>query len=205
MTEATANVEHSAGGKAPVGVASNAAKLMFFLYNLPYLILYVTTVVLAAMTDADPSESSARWLWFIPAVALVAIAGGWKSHAGDTLQSRGIYLVRQLLHWVALAVVIYFLFGDEMQHFLTSEIDGFVTVFLLGLTALLAGVHCDWKMALFGAFLLLTGMAIVWLEDNALLITLSSSAFFAIALTLLVIFKMKGKNQPKLAEPGTDH
>jgi hypothetical protein len=183
--------------------ARKKGRLLFFLAQLPYLILYVAAIALAAMTDSEPTEAAARWIWFIPAVALVSIYGGWQQgNAGTTMSSRGLFLLRQVLHWAALAVVIHFLFREDLQHFLNAETDGFVTIFLLGLTAMLAGVHADWKMGLFGAFLILTGVLIGWFDDNALKLTLGGIAIVAVVLTLLVRFKFMGKKTAKGADGG---
>lgn len=182
--------------------AGKTGRWLFFLRQLPYIILYVATIVLAGMTDSDPTEAAEKWLWFIPVVALVAIVGGWRYNAGDTAKSRAVYLVRQLLHWAALGVVIHFLFREDLQHFLNAETDGFVVIFLLGLTAMLAGIHADWKMGLFGAFVIATGVVIGWLDDNALLLGLGGSAFVAVVLTLLVRSKVKGKGKSKDSRGG---
>jgi hypothetical protein len=174
--------------------ARKKARLLFFLNQLPYLILYVATIVLVAMTDREPAEAAMKWLWFIPAVALVAIFGGWRSNAGDSGKSKAIYLFRQFLHWAALAVVVHYFFTKDLLHFLNAETDGVVMIFLLGLTAMLAGVHADWKMGLFGAFLIFSGVAIGWFDDNALLLgLLGGGALLAVLLTLLVRAKVKSK------------
>ena len=197
MTESAVMNDATAGKSA-----SKKGWLLFFLAQLPYLILYVAAIVLAAMTDSEPSEAAERWIWFIPAVALVGIVGGWQGHAGKTMQSRGLYLLRQVLHWAALAVVIHFLFREDLQHFLNAETDGFVTIFLLGLTAMLAGVHADWKMGLFGAFLILTGVLIGWFDDNALKLALGGFSAVAVLVTLVVRFKLMGKKKTKDADEG---
>lgn len=176
--------------------AKKRARLLFFLNQLPYIILYVATIVLVAMTDREPTEAVMKWLWFIPAVALVAIVGGWKHHAGDTGKSRAIYLLRQVLHWAALAVVVHYFFTKDLLHFLNAETDGVVMIFLLGLTAMLAGIHSDWKMGLFGAFLILSGVSIGWFNDNALLLSvLGGGALVAVILTLLVRTKVKARGK----------
>lgn len=178
-----------------------SSRMRLFLTQLPYLILYVTTIVLAAMTDSDPSEAAAKWIWFIPAVALVAMVGGWRRHAGENARSRALYLLRQVLHWTALAVVIHFLFREDLQHFLNAETDGFVTIFLLGLTAMLAGIHSDWKIGLFGAFVILTGVLIGWFDDNALKLSLGGGALVAVILTLMVRSKLKGLKKSSNKDP----
>ena len=159
----------------------------FLLYQLPYLVLYVAAVGLVAMTAHDAAEMSAYWQMFIPLVALVSILGGWR-WAGSTSNERWIYIARQVLHWGVVVLVIRLLFAHAVQEFLNDEQGAFVTIYLLGMAAVLSGIYLDWKMALVGAFLLLSGVAIAWLNDNWLMLILvvGAGGVVAIALSLLI-------------------
>ncbi|TVQ86265.1 MAG: hypothetical protein EA400_13475 [Chromatiaceae bacterium] len=148
--------------------------------NAHYVVLYLCAIVLVAITDSNPQSVARYWEWFVPVVALASILDGWR----DNRQGALGYLIRQLLHWGALMLVILLLFLPEMQYFLNAETDGFVVAYLLGLTALLAGVHSTWKMGVFGAFLLLSGVAIGFLSDNALLLLLIGVGLAGLAMTL---------------------
>ncbi|EIC20671.1 hypothetical protein [Thiorhodovibrio frisius] len=178
--------------------AKKKARWVFFLNQLPYVILYATTIVLVAMTDREPTDVAMKWIWFIPAVALVAIFGGWKYHAGESAKSRVFYLFRQVLHWAALAVVVHYFFTKDLLHFLNAETDGVVMIFLLGLTAILSGIHADWKMGLFGAFLIMSGETIGWFDDNAVLMGIvGGAAAVAVILTLLVRSRVTSRKKTK--------
>jgi hypothetical protein len=159
----------------------------FLLYQLPYVVLYVAALGLVAMTAHDASAMSGYWQMFIPLVALVSILGGWR-WAGATSAERWSYIVRQVLHWVVLIVVIRLLFAHAVEEFLNDEQAAFVTIYVIGLAAVLSGIYIDWKMALFGAFLLLSGIAIAWLNDNWLLLVLviGGVGVVGIAASLLV-------------------
>lgn len=185
--------------------AKKKARWIFFLNQLPYIILYIATIVLVAMTDREPTEAAMKWIWFIPAVALVAIVGGWKYHAGESGKSRALYLLRQVLHWAALAVVVHYFFTKDLLHFLNAETDGVVMIFLLGLTAMLSGIHADWKMGLFGAFLIGSGVTIGWFDDNAVLLgILGGGAGVATILMLLIRSRVKSRSKSKDAPGAQD-
>jgi len=92
-----------------------------------------------------------------------------------------------VLHWGALVLVIRLLYAHNVQDFLNDEQDGFVTIYVIGLAAILSGIYLDWKMALFGLFLLLSGVAMAWVDDNAMLISLVfGAAAIGVAVSLLI-------------------
>jgi hypothetical protein len=154
--------------------------------NVPYVVLYAIAVGLIAMTDHDPASAKAAWNFFIPLVGLVSAAGGWRRYAGNTRETQMRYVLRQVLHWGALLLVIRLLFLGDVQHFLRAEDDGFVIIYLVGLTSLLGGIYLDWKMALFGLFLIFSGVVIAFLDDNALLIAVGGTALMAVMVTAFV-------------------
>jgi hypothetical protein len=82
-------------------------------------------------------------------------------------------VLRQVAHWGALLVVIHLLFEVDVQHFLRSETDGFIIVYLLGLASILSGLYLDWKMAVFGLFLI---FSVVFAGQNISALYLRQSA-----------------------------
>ncbi|MGB5832491.1 MAG: hypothetical protein WBG92_10930 [Thiohalocapsa sp.] len=165
-------------------VESKSSWLRTLIVNLPYIVLYVVAIGLVAMTDSDPTAAARYWEYFILLVAVVSLFGGW-SNAGTTNASRMTYFVRQVLHWGSLLIVINLLFLHSMQDFLNAESHGFVIAYVLGLGAILSGIYMDWKMAVFGAFLIGSAVGIGFLDDNAVLLTISGIAIAGIALTIL--------------------
>ena len=158
----------------------------FLLYHIPYVVLYVVALGLVAMTSHNAAGTSTYWQMFIPLIALVSIAGGWR-FAGEPGDPRWGYLLKQVLHWGALVLVIRLLYAHNVQDFLNDEQDGFVTIYVIGLAAILSGIYLDWKMALFGLFLLLSGVAMAWVDDNAMLISLVfGAAAIGVAVSLLI-------------------
>ncbi|MBK1724020.1 hypothetical protein [Thiocystis violacea] len=170
--------------------------------NVPYVALYAIAVVLIAMTDHDPASAQSAWNYFIPLVGLVSAASGWSGYAGETWEARVRYVVRQVLHWGTLLLVIRWLFMSDVQHFLRAEDDGFVIIYLVGLTSLLAGIYLDWKMALFGLFLIFSGVVIAFLDDNAPLIAVGGTALMAVMITAFVWIKYHQQVDTKRAGGG---
>jgi hypothetical protein len=180
---------------SPSSLATSApgtGKLKLLLAVVPYVALYVFAIWLVALTDdnADPVRIRMLWQWFIPAVGLIAIGGGWQ---GMKTSAGGLrpYLIRQVLHWVATLVVIHLLFGETLQAFLTTEVHGFVAIYVLGLSAILAGIHMDWKMALFGLFLVGSGVGIAFLNDNAMLLTLIGIAVVGVGISSAFLWRTR--------------
>lgn len=154
------------------------------LVSLPYLVLYIAAIVLIAMTDADPEQSAGLWKLFMPVVALVSVIGGWR-FSGEDMKEKMLYIGKQVLYWAAVLAGIYLLFMGDTPHFLNAESQGFVVAYILGLSALLSGIYVDWKMSVFGAFLIASAIGIAFLDDNAVLISIGGIVVAAI--TILVM------------------
>jgi len=151
-----------------------------------YVLLYGLAILLIGLTDHDPESAKPTWDLFIPLVAIVCAFAGWRQFAGNNMQSHAVYLVRQVLHWGALLMVIHLLFLPDVQVFLKAETDGFIIIYLVGLTSMLAGVYLDWKMGLFGLFLVFSGVIVAFIDNNAMLIVVGGAALMAIIITALV-------------------
>jgi hypothetical protein len=166
--------------------------------TLPYVVLYAIGVVLIAMTDSNPASTHRAWDYFIPLVGLVATFSGWHHHAGDIWPTRARYILRQVMHWAALLLVIHLLFQSDVQHFLKAQTDGFVIIYILGLAAILSGLYLDWKMAVFGLFMIFSGVFIAYLDDNALMILLGGTATVAVIVTAFVWIKHEARRESQV-------
>jgi hypothetical protein len=173
----------------------------FLLYQLPYLVLYIVALGLVAMTAHDATGMSDYWQMFIPLVALVSILGGWR-WAGAAGSARWGYILRQVLHWGALVLVIQLLFAHAVQDFLNDQQDAFVSVYLIGLAALLSGIYLDWKMALFGVFLVLSGVALAWLNENWLMLSLVIGGAGVVAAAVSLVIRGHLFKPEQVAESG---
>jgi hypothetical protein len=151
-----------------------------------YILLYGLAILLIGLTDHNPELAKPTWDLFIPLVGIVCAFAGWRQFAGNSMHSHAVYVVRQILHWGALLMVIHLLFLPAVQIFLKAETDGFIIIYLVGLTSMLAGVYLDWKMGLFGLFLVFSGVIVAFINDNAMLIVVGGAALMAIIITALV-------------------
>lgn len=162
--------------------ASKPGLSRLLLVNIPYFALYLISVWLIALTDENPIEAATRWQLFIPLVALVSVIDGWH----DTRGPKPTYLIQQVLHWGALMAATWLLFLPEMESYMNAESHGFIAAYMLGLTAILSGIYFEWKMSVFGAFLIASAVGIAFLSDNALMMTLIGGAVLGIVITLLL-------------------
>lgn len=179
--------------EAPMTNAQQANKASWtkvLFVSLPYLVLYIAAIALVAMTDADPERSADLWKLFMPVVALVSVIGGWRFSGEDT-KEKALYIGKQVLYWAAVLVGIYLLFMGDTPHFLNAESQGFVVAYILGLSALLSGIYVDWKMSVFGAFLIASAIGIAFVDDNAVLISIGGIVVAAITILLM---RWRGKN-----------
>jgi hypothetical protein len=171
----------------PIMSSSDSARrgpgfFYYLIQVLPFAALYVAAVVLVAMTETDAPGSMKAWVQFIPWVAGVSVVLGWGNVRNSAYFS---YLIRQALHWGALAFIIYYILVlPEVQQFMPNAISGFTVLSLLGLTAYLAGVHTDWRMMVFGAALLASAVGIAYLNDWSL--ALAGIAAALVIVTLVV-------------------
>lgn len=165
------------------------------LYHIPYVVLYAVAVGLVAMTSHNAAGTSIYWQMFIGLIALVSIVAGWR-FASEPGSSVGLYMLKQVLHWGALVLVIRLLYTHNLQDFLNDNQDGFVTVYMIALTAILSGIYMDWRMALFGIFLLLSGVGMAWIDNNAMLISvIAAAAALGVVVTLLI----RHRGKPELS------
>jgi hypothetical protein len=80
---------------------------------------------------------------------------------------------RQARHWVFAAL-------------LSGLLEPSGRIYILGLAGILSGLYLDWKMALFGLFLIFSGVVIAFLDNNALLIAVGGTATIAVIMTAFV-------------------
>lgn len=144
----------------------------------PYALLLIAAIVGIAITDMKLEIAPRYWQFLIPVFAIFSLVLGWK---GAGTSGRSSFVVKTLLHWGALLVVVQILFYvPEMLDVLNAELTGLQIVFLLGLTAFLAGIHGDWRMAVIGVFLVAGGILVAFLDDAALMVSV-------IAVGLLIV------------------
>jgi hypothetical protein len=78
---------------------------------------------------------------------------------------------------------------------LKAETDGFVIIYILGLAGILSGLYLDWKMAVFGLFLIFSGVVIAFLDNNALLLAVGGTATLAVIVTAFVWIRYQQREE----------
>lgn len=176
----------------PAVPTPGSGKLRTLLGILPYLVLYAIAIWLVALTDGNenPLLIKTYWQWFIPVIGVIALIGGWQGLTAEA-EGRRPYIIKQILHWLTTLAVVHLLFGPTLQAFLTTETHGFMVIYVLGLSAILAGIHLDWKMGLFGLFLIGSGIGIAFLDDNAMLVTIIGLALMGILLSVVILRRIR--------------
>jgi hypothetical protein len=121
---------------------------------LPSVILYACTIVLVALTRENLGGTVHYWEFLVPLVAVISLFSGW-SQAYVRNNSRFMYLIKQILHWGLLMGLLWLLQVQGITTTLGDQKYTLALLYLLSLTALLAGLNLDLKQLFFGAFLAL--------------------------------------------------
>src|SRR5262249_14542720 len=109
-------------------------------------IMMVLALIGAGVTLANVSWAEKYWLTLVPIFGVICTGAAWSRTR--TLDST---VIRQVLHWLAVALVIAANFsffrrtGEQ-----TSIATGLTTLLILSLGCLLAGIHLEWMFALVG-------------------------------------------------------
>lgn len=141
-------------------------------------IMMVLALIGAGVTLADVSWAEKYWLTLVPIFGLICIGAAWSRTR--TLDST---VIRQVLHWVAVALVIAANFsffrrtGEQ-----TSIATGLSTLLILSLGCLLAGVHLEWMFGLVGLLLLAIAIVISVAQEYMALVFLIGALLIVLAL-----------------------
>jgi hypothetical protein len=107
-----------------------------------------------ALTTAGKSAAPPYWISLAPVFGVLCAGTAWAQHR----HAEGIrreHVVRQIFHWLGVAVALGLDFvvrgtGEE-----TGQAAGFNAMLLLALGCFLAGVHLEWHFAIVGVLLVL--------------------------------------------------
>ena len=130
-----------------------------------YIILVFLSVSGVALMDY--SEKYWFWYWLAMGVVfgLVSIGMAWKNDQ-DTPGDQSGRVKKQVLHWgtLILAILLVFLM-HQANLFDRPSTPGLMVLLLLAMTATLAGVHFNWRMAVVGLILMATFVIAVVAEN----------------------------------------
>jgi cell division protein FtsW (lipid II flippase) len=129
-----------------------------------YIILVFLSVGGVALMDY--SEKYWFWYWLAMGVifGLVSVGMAWKNDQ-DLPGDQSGRVKKQALHWGTLILAILLVFLMHYANlFDRPSTPGLLVLLLLALTATLAGVHFNWRMAVVGLILMATFVAAVVAE-----------------------------------------
>jgi hypothetical protein len=124
----------------------------FVLAAFPLLVLFAAAVLLFWLSESKTEGAFRYWEIFIPIVALVSLGSGW-SQAYLSGNSRIWYLVKQAVHWGALIALLYLLNTHGIRALMNAQQYTAVLIYLLAFGTVLAALHMDLKLLVFGLFL----------------------------------------------------
>jgi hypothetical protein len=107
------------------------------------------------LTTARSDYARAYWISLVPVYGVLCVVTAWlrARHSGGF---NSAVVVRQILHWlgVAVALALDFLIRGTGEE--TAQTAGQNALLLLALGCYLAGIHLEWHFALVGVLLTLT-------------------------------------------------
>jgi len=156
--------------------------------GLVYSILVILSV--GGVAIMDYSDKYGIWYWLVMAIVFGAVSVGlaWKTDQ-DTPVDQSQRVKKQALHWGTLIVGILLIFlMHSASLFDRPSTPGLLALLLLALTAALAGVHFNWRMAVVGLIQAATFVAAVMTEEFFWILLIV--AFIAV----IVIFASRRKS-----------
>ena len=162
----------------PAGVKPDEASSAITIDTVFVAIMMVLALIGAGITLADVGWAEKYWLTLVPVFGLICIFVAWtrtRSFDGNVL--------RQVLHWLSVALIIATNFsffrrtGEQ-----TSIATGLSTLLILSLGCLLAGVHLEWTFALVGILLLAIAIAVSVAQEYMALVLLIAVVLIALVL-----------------------
>jgi hypothetical protein len=124
----------------------------FVLAALPLLLLFAAAVLLFWLSESKMEGAFRYWEIFIPIVAIVSLGSGW-SQAYLSGNSRLWYVLKQAVHWGALIALLYLLNTHGIRALMNAQQYTAVLIYLLAFGTVLAALHMDLKLLVFGLFL----------------------------------------------------
>ncbi len=141
-------------------------------------IMMVLALIGAGVTLANVAWAENYWLTLVPIYGLICIAAAW-------MQTRTLdrNVIRQVLHWLAVALTIsinFSIFRRSGEQ--TSIATGLTTLLILSLGCLLAGIHLEWMFALVGLLLLVIAIMVAVAQEYMALVVLIGAVLIVMVL-----------------------
>jgi hypothetical protein len=161
------------------------------------ILMVVLAMIGVGLTTTNRDVAPKYWLSLVPVYGVLCVAVAWiRKRQGAT----GRVVVRQILHWLAIAAAIWLDFYIRGTGQETGQAAGFTALLLLSLGCLLAGVHLEWMFAVVGVLLATTLMLAEKAEQYLWLIFIGG----AIAVAAMIwVMRMIGRTRQKDAAAKT--
>jgi hypothetical protein len=156
-------------------------------------IMVVLAVLGVALTQAKSSAASVYWLSLTPVYGLLCVGTAWSRSLVGGAFDRTLIL-RQLFHWLGIGIALMLDFFILKTGQMSEQGTGWTALLLLALGCYLAGVHLEWLFVLVGVILTLALVALIKLEENAMLIFLVASLA---VIAMVVLMRLLGGAQAR--------
>jgi hypothetical protein len=177
---------------------------MFAIYrswkiSLAVAIVMVLLALLGiALTTTNRGVAPTYWITLVPIYGLLCMATAWSR---AYYEGGSHYLVlKQLLHWLAIAVALgidFYIRGTGQE---TGVAAGFNAALLLAVGCFLAGVHLEWLFSLVGALLLLALLAVVKADQYLWLIVIVGAV---VVVAMIGLMRFLSKTEQRQGASGT--
>jgi len=116
------------------------------------LIMVVLALLGIGLATTNPQLARNYWVSMVPIYGVLCVVTAWRR----SQQSGERLVLRQVLHWLAIAGFVALDFAIRGSGVETQVSAGLNSLMLLALGCLLAGIHLDWSFLFVGLLLTLT-------------------------------------------------
>jgi hypothetical protein len=163
---------------APGAKDSNLSRIIF--RDAPYALLVALALVGVAYTSFAGKSITSYWVMLAPVIGVTCVVTRWRDAANREQRIQLMWM--QALHWLAVLAAIELTFVADVRGMMNTDAAALVTLTVLALGTVLAGVHiASWRIMFVGVILALGVPAISWLEQSTLLIALIVATVAALA------------------------
>jgi hypothetical protein len=149
-------------------------------------VMVLLALVGVGLTTTDKRIAPKYWMALVPVYGVLCVVTAWVRSP----DSRHVQVVRQLLHWLAIAGGLLLDFTIRGSGEETGVAAGYNALLLLALGCLLAGVHLDWPFALVGMLLTATLLVVVRAEQYLWLVVVAGILVIAL---IVVVWRIAGR------------
>jgi hypothetical protein len=183
MSTAGSDPQGARSRNSHVVVSSNPPRANFWIRELPYILVFILTILGVAYTTYMARPVMGYWAILAPVIAVVCVGAGWRNASSRKARTRLIWT--QALHWAAFLMAMSVMFLPNVQRILNANATGLAILALLALGTFTAGLHVpSWQVCVLGLLMALGVPATAWIEESALIYVLITVTALAIGAVL---------------------